>query len=492
MANMIKDLLAPEQAKLLDDQLRKQSLQQGVTNYGNDAMGKFLTAASGAQRASAGFGMAAERAIAGRQMGANEAGAIAAQKKRDELIKQARLEKQAREAKEAAALAENQRRWDAEFGIKETNAAQQTTLFNQMSEQNELTLQAAKNKIQRDGQYSLAVADVLENIEGLSNTERLFVGTMDNEKALEYLTKREKVNQNKFKNQAVVSSVTNTFFPQNRPATESSTALNNRYLGAAAAYRKAGLTQQAEDLELERKAVIEQRKTVEEREQSVKDKWDSNVGVRNLNNKIGAANQGLALLEQGGGLAELAAQIKFFKVNDPESVVKESEIEMANQADGLLSSVEAAISRKGGEGILSPSLRKQLNDFFTLSGTMAVEGYNEAVEEQKLRYSGRDMDVDFMFGGRKSLRDTTSTNEPTQSPVNYRFDLNDISKPVNEEVVSYLGGEYKALGSEPKRALLGFYNQVKGNPAGLEALRKKAIEEYGFDAVGYMIYSGGI
>ncbi|MGJ8682894.1 hypothetical protein [Paraglaciecola sp.] len=79
MANMIKDLLAPEQAKLLDDQLRKQSLQQGVTNYGNDSMGKFLTAASGAQRASEGFGMAAQRAIAGRQMGANETGAVQAQ-----------------------------------------------------------------------------------------------------------------------------------------------------------------------------------------------------------------------------------------------------------------------------------------------------------------------------------------------------------------------------------------------------------------------------
>jgi hypothetical protein len=79
MANMIKDLLSQDQAKLLDDQLRQQSLQQGVTNYGSDPMGKFLTAASGAQRASAGFGMAAERAIAGRQMGANEQGAVQAQ-----------------------------------------------------------------------------------------------------------------------------------------------------------------------------------------------------------------------------------------------------------------------------------------------------------------------------------------------------------------------------------------------------------------------------
>lgn len=90
MANMIKDLLAPEQAKLLDDQLRKQSLQQGVTNYGSDAMGKFLTAASGAQRASAGFGMAAERAIAGRQMGANEMQATRAQKVKTDTINQAK------------------------------------------------------------------------------------------------------------------------------------------------------------------------------------------------------------------------------------------------------------------------------------------------------------------------------------------------------------------------------------------------------------------
>lgn len=86
MANMIKDLLSPDQAKLLDDQLRQQSLQQGVTNYGSDPMGKFLTAASGAQRASAGFGMAAERAIAGRQMGANEQGAVQAQQKQEQVL----------------------------------------------------------------------------------------------------------------------------------------------------------------------------------------------------------------------------------------------------------------------------------------------------------------------------------------------------------------------------------------------------------------------
>ena len=92
MANMIKDLLAPSQAKLLDDQLRRRQLQEGVTNYGSDPLGKFLTAASGAQRASAGVGMAAERALGGRQMGMNEAAAV----QRQEQLKQQK-EKQDKE-----------------------------------------------------------------------------------------------------------------------------------------------------------------------------------------------------------------------------------------------------------------------------------------------------------------------------------------------------------------------------------------------------------
>ena len=89
MANMIKDLLAPSQAKLLDDQLRRRQLQEGVTNYGSDPLGKFLTAASGAQRASAGVGMAAERALGGRQMGVNEAAAVKSKQDMENLKKQA-------------------------------------------------------------------------------------------------------------------------------------------------------------------------------------------------------------------------------------------------------------------------------------------------------------------------------------------------------------------------------------------------------------------
>jgi hypothetical protein len=87
MSNLIKDLLTPEQGRLLDNQLRQKQLNQGVTNYGSDAIGKLLTSVSGAQRASAGFGMAAERAIAGRQMGANEAGVVAAQQRKEAELK---------------------------------------------------------------------------------------------------------------------------------------------------------------------------------------------------------------------------------------------------------------------------------------------------------------------------------------------------------------------------------------------------------------------
>ena len=478
MATAKEQLLAnmnPQMARLLDNQMRDQQVAQRSQGAGMLA---------GLTQAYTGMGDMAARALGAAPMGANEMQAVQAQQQQNELIKQARLDKAAQEA-------ENKRRWDAEFNIKTTNSSQQTALFNQQAAQNELTLEAARNKLAQDGKYSIAVDDILQNIEGMSPTEQLFVSSMESEKALEYLTKLEKTNQTKFKNISVVNDVTRTFFPESRPLSESSTALNNRYLGAISAYRKAGMTQEATDMETERKARIEQRKTVEEREQEVKNKWDSNVGIQNLNKKIGAANQGLALLEQGGGLSELAAQISFFKVNDPESVVKESELEMSNQADGILSSIESALSRKSGSGILSDSLRKQLKDFFTLSGSLAADGYNETVEEQKLRYRGRDMDVNFMFGDKKELGAFDSQGKGKTSPADYRFNLNDMSKPVNEEVISYLGTEYKALGSEPKKALEGYYNQVKNTPAGLEALRKKAIDTYGFDAIGYMIYSGG-
>lgn len=90
MSNLIKDLLTPEQGRLLDNQLRQKQLNQGVTNYGSDAIGKLLTSVSGAQRASAGFGMLGERLMGGRQKGVNEMQAERAQQKQEQILSSAK------------------------------------------------------------------------------------------------------------------------------------------------------------------------------------------------------------------------------------------------------------------------------------------------------------------------------------------------------------------------------------------------------------------
>lgn len=95
MSNLIKDLLTPEQGRLLDNQLRQKQLNQGVTNYGSDAIGKLLTSVSGAQRASAGFGMLGERLMGGRQKGVNEMQAVQAQQAKEAELKKKQLKQQA-------------------------------------------------------------------------------------------------------------------------------------------------------------------------------------------------------------------------------------------------------------------------------------------------------------------------------------------------------------------------------------------------------------
>jgi len=74
------NMMSPQKARLLDQQMQQQRMQG--SNYGGGAMGNFLTAASGAQRAiTEGAGQLATRAFAGgeRQMGQNEKAAVEAQ-----------------------------------------------------------------------------------------------------------------------------------------------------------------------------------------------------------------------------------------------------------------------------------------------------------------------------------------------------------------------------------------------------------------------------
>ena len=118
MSNLIKDLLTPEQGRLLDNQLRQQKLNQGVTNYGSDAIGKLLTSVSGAQRASAGFGMLGERLMGGRQKGVNEMQAERAQQ-----LKQAEEDK-----KKEALLKDQQQSQQVNAVVGADFKAQQTEL----------------------------------------------------------------------------------------------------------------------------------------------------------------------------------------------------------------------------------------------------------------------------------------------------------------------------------------------------------------------------
>lgn len=118
MSNLIKDLLTPEQGRLLDNQLRQKQLNQGVTNYGSDAIGKLLTSVSGAQRASAGFGMLGERLMGGRQKGVNEMQAERAQQ-----LKQAEEDK-----KKEALLKDQQQSQQVNAVVGADFKAQQTEL----------------------------------------------------------------------------------------------------------------------------------------------------------------------------------------------------------------------------------------------------------------------------------------------------------------------------------------------------------------------------
>jgi len=77
-SGLLTQNMTPEQARLLDQQLRQKQFQG--KNYGGGALGGFLTSASGAIQGAAGAGQGlAERFGAERQVGANEGAAVARQ-----------------------------------------------------------------------------------------------------------------------------------------------------------------------------------------------------------------------------------------------------------------------------------------------------------------------------------------------------------------------------------------------------------------------------
>ena len=179
MANMIKDLLAPSQAKLLDDQLRRQQLQEGVTNYGSDPLGKFLTAASGAQRASAGVGMAAERALGGRQMGVNEAAAVERQEGIDAINSAMSDSTGATPVAKLKSAIENLGKSKNRFALQKK--AQLEAMLPQVEQQQDkIDLEARKVKVAEDREKRLSTLDENAQNKSVVSTETVFddVGNM--------------------------------------------------------------------------------------------------------------------------------------------------------------------------------------------------------------------------------------------------------------------------------------------------------------------------
>jgi len=460
MANsgLLTQGMTVEQAQLLDQRLRKERdapFRQPQGNYGGGALGGLLSASGQAINSAAlagrNIGEAAGDAMTGRE-GRGRENEIAAEA-RQKIVQQ----------EQAAIATEKERRWQLEEDRKQEAHVQE-------KEYNQVLLDEATAKHNKNKQYGYAVDELVSKMKGLTDAQKTLVSSLANEEALKYLVKIEEADIKRVKEKTVNAQVSKRFFGSGYE-NSTSTGKQNRYLGAIEALNKAGMTEQATLLKEEMNAVVQQKNTLEAREEAVKNKWVDNKSVVSSKKRISSSNQGLALLKQGGGLAQLAAQVSFFKTIDPDSVVKESEIAMANQAAGLLNNLEAVIKRSGGDGILSTNLQKQLEDFFTLSGNMAVESYNSQLTEQKDRYAGRDMDVDFMFGKEAQLGSPVTPN-----------------KPVTLEA---LGNKYNELTQENKEKLVGFYNQARDNPEELARLKAEAEKRFGFDALGYTVYRLG-
>lgn len=505
-------MMNPQAARLLDQQLRQKQVAQRAQGAGM---------LSGLVQAYTGMGDVAQRATGIMPMGAMEMQARQQEKAQDEIntalkgVKTSEdyfraADKLANSTSAVARAKANQLREEGlrlkrqeqqmdvqnrQLAMQEQQFAQNTILNSQKVTQNELAIQSASEALDKakkqgelEAQQEITITNLLKNIDGLSDTKKELIGLLSPQDALKELTKIEDDRKNKALLSVATDHVNNVYFKGITPETAvNSTALNNKYLSAIAYYKKVGLDDQAKQLEDERKAIVEQKLTVEQREQDIREKWNTNKSVQTQKSKVTASNQGLSLLRQGGGLSELAAQVQFFKTIDPESVVKESEIEMANNASGLLQSINASIDKATGQGVLSDSLRKQLEQFFITAGSVAVEAYNSKLEKEKLAYQGRGLDAEFMFG------DEVSLLRPIQDrPEDYTFNLDNLQQPINQKVLSTLAGMYdEQLGSDVKKALMQNYNQFKDNPEAIKQLQQQAKDMYGFDALGYMLRTQG-
>lgn len=427
--SQLLNMLSPQEGKLLDDQLRRRQLQEGVTNYGSDAMGRFLTAASGAQRASAGFGMLGERLIGGRQKGANE---LKAERQQEVVQQQKDKEKAAAsELSNVTAKTESERYTQmAQIAANPNSLAfnpQKAEIYRDKAiaaKRNEVALKSSEMQLDalntaksERTNLTKAIEKVLPQLD-MSDNEKILVGAMPPEAQFTYVQAEIKLKKKKARDAESLSKINALLPSSDTPISgQTSTDINNSYISAIKVARATGLTDEAEALESERKAIVDQKKTIEERERSTRKEWNSDPINRASVEATEQANKALELLKDGkGGYSDIAVLTTYMKALDPRSVVRGEEFDMAAGVGGVYNKGISLLTNFAKGERLTDEQKKELGHTITLLHNFAAKNYNTRRANQVSVFEGR-LDTKFAFGDDLPIVDAV---EPTggEEPVN--------------------------------------------------------------------------
>lgn len=498
--SLLLSQMNPEQARLLDQQLRNKQIQQQAQGAGLFS-GAVQAGLMGANTIRGAFG--------GMPEGVNETAAKArAAKEKEKKTKMEALQKKITGAsdEDLMRLSRGVIASDpaaAKLIRDELSFRRQTKQFGTAAEINELELKNLRSKMkeqeeskERNEELSEATDNIMGRID-LSPTKKLFIDSLPSpQDKLKYLTEIEQTKREEERKMQITSQVRSLVDDVNNLG--SSTEINNSYLNAIDLAERTGLPEVANSLRKERKAIVDQKQSVEDVEQSIKEDWESDKSVQETQGAISIAKRGRALLSQEQGVSNLAVLVQFFKAIDPESVVKETELEMLNNVTSTIESIKTTLNQLiEGKAAMSPSLKKELSDFFVLMGDLSTNKYNSMLEEQKERYKGRGYDVDFMFG---DVEDNNFSS--LRNPEKFTFDLtgqNKVAPEIQEGLESSFNAEFSAStipeqdnNTKRKAGLRGLYKQHKDNPEALRQLQEQVKQEYGFDALGYLLYKEGV
>ena len=104
---------------------------------------------------------------------------------------------------------------------------------------------------------------------------------------------------------------------------------------------------------------------------------------------VNAYNEMTKQAEAGGGISDYALLIKYIKVLDPNSVVREGEVTMTDQFKGFEAQLNEALRKAKGKGF-DPTFRNALLDSARRNAQLAADEYEIAVERKsnQLELSG--------------------------------------------------------------------------------------------------------